>query len=350
MAKFTALIPGARGICGRALVEHLDADPEWEVIGLSRGPKDFQTKAKWISADLLDRADCEKKLRGLGNVTHIFFNAVTRPATMQAKAEEFLRILVNLMDVVEPEAKGLRHVQLMQGTNWYGSHLGPFKTPAKESDPRLLTTVFYYDQQDWLEARQKGKAWTWSSLRPHGIYGHSTANAISHLNGIAVYCAISKELGLPLRFPGKPGTFTSIYQWTESRHLAKGMQWAATTPACANQTFNFTNGGVDRWCNLWPAMARFFGMETGPVQTVNLVEAMADKEPLWARMVQKYGLQKTKLSEITDWNFTTRILSADFDQISCMTKARQAGWNKDVDTEEMLLRLFGELRKSKLIP
>ena len=38
MAKRTALVPGALGITGRAIVEHLEGDPEWDVIGLSRRP------------------------------------------------------------------------------------------------------------------------------------------------------------------------------------------------------------------------------------------------------------------------------------------------------------------------
>ena len=54
MAK--ALIAGALGVVGRALVEHLDDDPEWEVIGLSRRAPDFETKATFLSLDLLDPA------------------------------------------------------------------------------------------------------------------------------------------------------------------------------------------------------------------------------------------------------------------------------------------------------
>ena len=41
-------------------------------------------------------------------------------------------------------------------------------------------------------------------------------NADEFAPAIAVFAAISKELGLPLRFPGKPGAYASIYQVTES--------------------------------------------------------------------------------------------------------------------------------------
>lgn len=31
---------------------------------------------------------------------------------------------------------GLRHVYVQAGSKWYGQHLGKYKTPAKEDDPR----------------------------------------------------------------------------------------------------------------------------------------------------------------------------------------------------------------------
>ena len=51
---------------------------------------------------------------------------------------------------------------------------------------------------------------------------------MSIMPAIAVYAAISKELGLPLRFPGKPGAYGTIYQVTESSHFASAALWATT--------------------------------------------------------------------------------------------------------------------------
>ena len=36
---------------------------------------------------------------------------------------------------------------------------------------------------------------------------------------------------------------------------------------------------------MWPRIAEMLGMEYGPVQTIRLAEVMADKGPLWDRMV-----------------------------------------------------------------
>ena len=36
----------------------------------------------------------------------------------------------------------------LEGGKAYGSDLGPYKTPAREDDPRLMSPNFYYDQED----------------------------------------------------------------------------------------------------------------------------------------------------------------------------------------------------------
>src|SRR5438445_411900 len=83
----------------------------------------------------------------------------------------------------------------------------------------------------------------------------------------AFYAAICKELGLPLRFPGKPGAFRAVYQVTESGHMANAALWAAGEPRCANQAYNITNGDYFRWCNVWPRIAAVFEMASADPQT-----------------------------------------------------------------------------------
>ncbi len=64
-----------------------------------------------------------------------------------------------------------------------------------------------------------------------------------------------------------------------ARHLAKATVRMATEPACANQDFNITNGDLFRWKNLCPKFARYFALEPGPVEPVDLSDYMSDKEP-----------------------------------------------------------------------
>ena len=120
---------------------------------------------------------------------------------------------------------------------------------------------------------------------------------------IAVYANICKALGLPLSFPGKPGAYTALYQCTDAALLAKAVEWMATDPKCANQAFNITNSDLIRWQNLWPKFANFFGMELAPPRHINLARSMADKGPIWDKIVEKNGLQKYRFEEIAAWGY-----------------------------------------------
>jgi len=347
----TALIAGALGVVGRSLVEHLEDQPDWSVIGLSRRTPDFETTAEFISVDLLDLADCQAKLGGLSGVTHIFFTPFTARASFAEEVVPNLAMLTNLVDTIEPIAADLEHIQLMLGAKWYGVQFGtPYKTPAKESDPRHMPPNFYYDQTDWLAARQKGKRWTWSGLMPHGVWGFSVGSEMNLLNSIAVFATISKHVGVPLRFPGNPALYDAVYQIADVALMARAMVWAATTPAAANDFYNFTNGDFTRWRYLWPRIAEFFDIEVGPVQHLRLQSVMADKEPLWAEICEQYQLRRYKIADLATWRFLDYALGNGFDQMSSLTKIRQAGWHEVFDTEETITQQLQRLRRDRIIP
>ena len=347
----TALIAGGLGVVGRALVEHLQNNSEWNVIGLSRRTPDFETSAEFISVDLLDPAACQAKLGELSGVTHIFFTPYAARATFGEEVAPNLAMLTNLVDVIEPIAPDLRHVQLMLGAKWYGVQFGaPYKTPAKEDDPRHMPPNFYYNQQDWLVERQEGKSWTWSALLPHGVWGFSVGSEMNMLTSLAVYATLSKYAGVPLRFPGNPALYDSVYQIVDVALLARAMVWTATTPSAANEAFNITNGDFTRWRYLWPRIAAFFGMEVGPVQSVHLQTVMADKEPVWAEICEKYQLHRYTIDDLATWRFIDYAFTNGFDQMSSLTKIRQAGWHEVLDTEDSITQQLQRMRDDRIIP
>ena len=49
---------------------------------------------------------------------------------------------------------------LIGGGESYGERLGPYKTPAKESDPRFLGPIFYNEQEDLLADRARRGGFT----------------------------------------------------------------------------------------------------------------------------------------------------------------------------------------------
>jgi nucleoside-diphosphate-sugar epimerase len=350
----TAVVVGALGVIGRYIVERLAAEPGWNVVGLSRRQGEDRPNVRYLSVDLLDPAATEAALASLEDATHVFyaaFQAASGPAANYANNIGANRdMLVHSVSAIERVAKGLRRVVLVTGTKYYGTHLGSFRTPARESDPRHMPPNYYFDQVDWLTAHQRGKAWDWVELRPQTLCGFAPGTPMSIVPVIAVYAAISKELGLPLRFPGKPGAWRSIYQATDSAHFANAALWAATEPRCANEAFNITNGDYFRWGNVWPRFAEVFEMPWAEPQQISLTAQMADKGPLWDAMVRRHGLQPFRFDEVVAWPFGDYVFGSDWDVMTSTTKARQNGFHDVVDTEEMFVRLLRQFREQRIVP
>jgi len=350
MENGTALIAGAQGIIGRNLITELKAQGGWDIIGLSRRGGADEEKVRHIAVDLLDPDDTRRKLAPLTAVTHVFYAAYQERGSWAELVAPNVAMLTNLLDGIEAAAPGLRHVSLMQGYKVYGAHLGPFKTPARETDPPPMPPEFNVDQQRLLETRQQGKAWSWAALRPSVVGGVALGNPMNLAVAIAVYASMSKELGLPLRFPGKPGAYDKLIEMTDSGLLARATIWAAREPRAANQAFNINNGDLFRWNDMWPKLARFFDMDVAPPMPLQLATVMADKELLWNAMIEKYGLAKTPYKDVSSWPFADFVFSWDYDFFADGSKARRIGFHDYVDSEEMFLRLFADLRRQRIIP
>jgi nucleoside-diphosphate-sugar epimerase len=350
MAPRTALIAGATGTVAYRLVELL-AHQEWEVIGLCRRPPVASGRVRYLAVDLLDAADCRAKLAGCADVTHVFYTArAAHGEGGHESVEDNLAMLANVVDAIEPVAAGLRHVHLVEGGKWYGLHLGPYRTPAREDDPRHLPPNFYYDQEDFLAERQRGKGWAWSASRPNVIVDFAPGRARNLVVVLGAYAAICRELGVPLDFPGPPGAFTSLTEITDGTHLARAMLWMATEARCANQAFNITNGDLFRWQHVWPRIAAHFEMPVGCVRPLRLATWMADKAPIWDRIVARHGLVPTPFEAIALWPFGDFALGQAFDVISDVTKARRFGFHEVVDSEAYLLDLLARYRAARILP
>jgi nucleoside-diphosphate-sugar epimerase len=348
--KKVALIFGSSGIIGRGLLKNLDGLNDWDMIAISRRPPDFATRADHLSVDLTDPDECRKKLAEVPQTTHVFYTAYKDAPSWEKAAAPNTEMFRNALDGVLANARNLQHVHLMQGAKYYGRHLGPYKTPSREGDPRHMPPSLYYGQEDYLRERQQGQDWTWSAVRPQAVCGFSIGNPLNLTSVLAVYAVLSRELGLPLRWPGKPKAYSTIYQVTDADILGRSMIWSSTTPACANEAFNITNGDVYRWENLWPAIAGYFDMEVAPPQQIDLVQMMADKEPLWDSIVAKYRLAPTPFDKAANWTFGNYAFASDWDVCMDTTKCRQFGFYDFIDTEEMFLRQFDELREARIIP
>src|SRR5690349_6922967 len=304
MADNIALIAGATGAAASRLVELLAGTPGWRVVGLCRRPPDApHANVRYLAADLADAASCRRAVDGAGAVTHLVYAA--RAAFAEGGVEDVpanAAMLRNLLDACD--RPGLRHVHLLEGTKWYGLHLGPFATPAREDDPRHMPPNFYYDQQDLLTERRTGKGWSWSASRPNLIVDFA---------------------------PGR------------ARNLV-------SDPRAADRAFNVTNGDPFRWSRLCPRLAAYFGLPCAQVRPLRLAAWMADKEPVWRRVSARHGLVPRRLSEVAPWDFADFALGFEYDVVSSTTRVREAGFHDVLDTEAMLLGHLDAYREARLLP
>ncbi|KJE19285.1 nucleoside-diphosphate-sugar epimerase, partial [Frankia torreyi] len=345
-----ALVVGAQGVIGRTLVEHLAGLGDWEVIGVSRRGGRPAPRVRHVAVDLLDLDATRAALGNLRAVTHVFYAAYQERPTWAELVAPNLAMLTNVVETVDAASPALRHVSLMQGYKVYGAHLGPFKTPARESDAGHMPPEFNVDQQDYLTARGRNAGWSWSAIRPSVVCGFATGNPMNLTMVLAVYASMSKELGLPLRFPGAPGAYDALLEVTDAGLLAKATVWAATTAACADQAFNINNGDLFRWSEMWPAVGRYFGLEVAATLPMSLESVMADKEELWKTMTARHGLAGHSYREVSSWRFGDAVFSWDYDMIADGSKARRFGFHEYVETETMFYALFDDLRRRRVIP
>ena len=348
----SVLIVGASGIIGRYASAHLSSRAAWQVTGLARSRPVDMPEIGFIATDLLAPAPDAAARAALSQITHVVYAGYLQPpgADWSALSEINTRMFRGLLDLLEAHAPALRRIVLMQGQKYYGSHLGPFKTPAREDDPRPAVPNFYYGQQDLLEERSRHADWDWVCLRPHIVCGLASGSPMNLILLIGVYASLCKSLGLPLRFPGKASAYGGLNQATDAGLLARSVEWALTTSSCAGQAFNITNGDLYRWEQIWPIAAEVFALEPGPPASLPLQDFLTEQAPLWRQLAAQYGLASDELSTLVDGAFGDYVFNVDWDVIAHTIKARQHGFHDCRDSEEMFRALLGQLRSERQVP
>ncbi len=346
-----ALVIGANGIVGSNMLRHLSEHTSWKLFGLARGAISPTSGATAISTDLLNKELSQEALNKIGPVDYLFFTALAVRQTPEEQVEPNMAMLRNaVMPLLDPSKK-LRHISLVHGTKWYGSHLGPYKTPAQESDPRHIGPNFYYDQHDWLsEAQRHHQTWNFSTLRPHFINGFNVGNPNNMMAAIGAYAAVQKAEGRPFNFPGTQAAYETLTMVSDVSLVNAAMMWAATNPQCANQDFNIHNGEYFRWKNIWPLLAEVFDMPCGDVVPTKLSEYMVSRAVTWNRIVIEHGLKPIAIEQIVSWTWADFFFRGEWDDMSSVLKARNFGFNQFLDTQEDLIAGIERYRIEKVLP
>jgi nucleoside-diphosphate-sugar epimerase len=346
-----ALVVGPTGAIGTVLVAALAGQGDWMVYGLSRSAPPANAAFVHLAADLLDAEDVRRALAKAPPVTHVFYAA--RAPHGEGGVEDVVsnaRMLVNVVEAADAHSSQLVHVHLVEGTKWYGVHLGPHRTPAKEDDPRHLPPNFYYDQEDSLAALQRDKRWTWSACRPNAVCDFAPARARNLTSIIGAYAAICRELSAPFDFPGTGLGYDTLTEVTDGRHLAEAVLWLATRAEGTNRAFNVTNGDAFRWRHMWPLLADMLGVRCGEPRDIALATWMKDKGPVWDRIVERHRLAPRPLQSVALWEFGDFVFRQDWDLISNLTRLRQSGFAASLDTAQMFEKQFEEYRGAGILP
>jgi nucleoside-diphosphate-sugar epimerase len=326
-----ALVVGATGVTGAPLCEQL-LRQGWDVYAISRRKPSLSAgvangSLTHLPIDLTNNNAIRDGLSKLNDVTHVFYCA-------NAATQELRQLMIaQLLDALE-RLPHFNNINFIQGMKYYGCHLGRFKTPAKETDPRVPGCDFYYSEEDMLMSRQRGKAWSWTVLRPHSVCGYSAGNPLNVAAALALYGAMQKERGAAFGFWGND---------------------ISTAPNCRNAAFNINNSEPFRWSGIWPALAEAFGLEAAGPQNYLSMQYFAEHAPVWQAMTAKYGLKEFPYERLPRWclgEYTAPNgrLACEYDLFADTTRLRQSGFTEVLDNRDMFLNIFAELRAQRVIP
>jgi nucleoside-diphosphate-sugar epimerase len=351
MSDKVALVIGPTGATGAPIAAALARRAGWRVYGMSRNRPSGKTPFTHLAADLTDPAACRRALAAIEPVTHAFFCA--RAPFREGGVEDVegnVAMLAATLDALATRSDALEHVHLLEGIKWYGMHLGPYPTPSREDDPRHLPPNFYYDQEDLLSARAARAGWSWSASRPSYICDFAPQRSRNLISVLGAYAAICREFDMPLDFPGSAAAYAVLSELSDAACLADAIVFLSTHDAGRNAAFNVTNGDSFRWCQVWPKLALWFGMPCGVPRNMKLAKWMADKGPVWDKIVARHGLQPRLFASLASWEFADFVFEKEWDMLSDTGKLRRAGFNACVDTIVMLRDQIEQYREAKLLP
>ena len=345
--KYNALVVGASGIIGNAVVRELHGRDEWQVRAL---PRTFVDGVESIKADLLDAAATVQALAAARDTTHVFYAALKSGADLLDEERINGAMLRNLLDGLKAVGAPLQRVVHYQGAKVYGVHLGPVQAPFYEDDPRHVTPNFYYAQEDLLRERGAAGDFEWSILRPDVGVGDIAGNPMNIVMVMGVFAALSKAAGVPLRFPGSAKVYSGVLaQTTDADWMARASVWAALDPKAAGEAFNLVNEPF-RWERVWRHVAQAFEMEVGQPQPFSLARQMPHKAEAWQQLVQQHDLQSLPYEKLVGWWFGDFVFNTEFDMMSDMGKIRRAGFTEAVQTEATIVEAIERLRAARRLP
>ncbi|PIN16188.1 Iridoid synthase [Handroanthus impetiginosus] len=369
--RFVAAIFGVTGLVGKELARVLLSTRKWTVYGIARRPESMSAidrawpDYRFISCDLLNPLETQERLSPLEDLTHIFWITWANQFPLDSfECYEQNRVMMaNVLNVILPKAKGLRHVSLQTGTKHYVSLQGCSWEQGvvryyDEQSPRVSNgNNFYYGLEDLLQERLPYYSVNWSIHRPGLIMGCSRKTLYNFIDSICVYGTICKYLNLPFVFGGTKQCWEEMcVDASDARLVAEQHIWASTSPhrAITGEAFNAINGENYTWKEIWPAIGTKLGVDV-PEKGAFLghfmfASAMADKGTVWKEIVLKEGLVQTKIEDLANWDFLDVLFRCPTKMLGTRKKVDFMGFKTKYQVLDSIFYWIDIMRAEKFIP
>src|ERR1700722_20315682 len=353
VAERQILIVGPYGVLVTGVIDAVAENPKWGITTAARRPAPtYRTQAAppHISVDLMDREGTTKAFSSLNKVTDLVFAAYVEKPTMAETVEPNARMLKNTLHALAARNVPLQRIVLSGGAESYGFNLGSFNAPAKETEPRLIAPIHYHQQEDIVADWSSKNGADWTVLRPHLVMGPSLNSPMNLVTSLAAYAAMSRELGLPLRFPGRSEGWNTLQETTDAELFGRAALSALDEDKARNETFNVSNADVYRWRQLWNELAAFYDLSVAEPLAMSTVSEMSEKGPLWDSIVAPFWRHSSPYDQIANWAFVDWMLNFREETILSTIKIRQAGFADCIDTHQSFKRQLTKLRAMSIIP
>lgn len=377
-AQKIAFVTGANGITGSAIIEYLvkntNAEQFAKIITSSRSPSQLAVTDPRVEFIALDFTQSPQALAELmretcSEVTHAYFSSYVHKDDFVELNKSNASLFENFLEAITQTSHKLQNVTLQTGGKYYNVHLGPVPSPAREEDPRAGSSAdnFYYPQEDFLAAKQKGSSWTWNVIRPQAIIGTSPkANGMNSALTYAMYILTCKKLGEEPLMPTNQIYWDGYDDLSYAPLIADLTIYASTESHCANQAFNLTNGDHISWRYMWPRLTGYFGVSTSshrdfvkpgmkvgaPFLENSLTEwATPEKQDAWNRLCDESGCPEAKASWYAGtWQYQDWVFGRTWSATLNNSKRNKFGYKGYMDTYDSLIETFEKMRALKQLP
>ncbi|KAK5137165.1 hypothetical protein LTR08_000670 [Meristemomyces frigidus] len=405
----TAIVTGANGISGFHTMRVLLESPQrWtKVWAASRRPPpkemmdllppEHRERVEHVACDFLTEPEDiarQLKAKGITDVDAVFFYSYLQPkpkpgAPVWSNAQELVdtncklntALLRNFLGALEHAKITPKRFLLQTGAKDYGIHLGPIRTPAVESDPRVtLEPNFYYPQEDMLFQYCQKTGAHWNVICPAWVIGAVNNAAMNALHPLAVYAAVQAHKGEKLEYPGDLAAWLAPGEHSTAMLTGYLSEWAVLEDRCKDQKFNASDTCLLPNNRLWPELARWYGckgsggpeLDDSKLSTIDpgdvptplgygpptkmrysfTLSKWAEAEvnhKAWQEIMKQHNLSHNPFEDV-EAHFMFGDYAALGSTLLSMNKARCFGWTGHVDTLESLHKAYGELNLIKMLP